>query len=81
VRTDSEGRASYGGRGAFKFVREKCFVANPEIMELKFGCEFDTPSGRMVYIGESQECTWNLCADDLEQQSEETINFLCELLL
>jgi hypothetical protein len=50
-------------------------------MELKFGCEFDTPSGRMVYIGESQECTWNLCADDLEQQSEETINFLCELLL
>lgn len=28
-----------------KFVREKCIEANPEIVELKFGCEIEHPIG------------------------------------
>jgi hypothetical protein len=151
------------------FIREKCIAANPEIVELKFGCEVETTewneydSGRRFIVADTAVCLrhkkyreecyddfrcsmrdafavirieeeegfwyekfkpselkplgrpisladvllakfranlnhmggvmsqdyssvgeavawWNLHADDLEKQSEETINFLAELL-
>jgi hypothetical protein len=119
------------------FIREKCIAANPEIVELKFGCVIRTKKYRWesteeivtaVYPDEIDEVElafrekhikheditevlgrpirladvcwamftqkslgpgeyadlaviyWNLRADDLEKQSEETINFLYELL-
>jgi hypothetical protein len=36
---------------------------------------------KTVHKGEhGKDLIWNLCADDLREQSEETINFLYELL-
>lgn len=129
-----------------QFIREKCIAANPEIVELKCGCEASDrygndwvyngwewwgkeklmknigtelaivgrpirladvllaihgryhhgdvvdvrilPSGtfQKMYTGTVMPGdwdygpVWNLRADDLEKQSEETINFLAELL-
>jgi hypothetical protein len=116
------------------FIREKCIAANPEIVELKFGCEFENVKtgarfiiptngypndnhkilgrpirladvllaienangnielatyGEPLHIGHYEKperegyyskAYWNLRADDLEKQSEETISFLYELL-
>jgi hypothetical protein len=122
-------------------IREKCIAANPEIMELKFGCEVGTVTGSEGYLrgpilrksgpGFDTEWgyfnpispnvdvlgrpvrladvlvayihfgapaqivadakkhldnelqivfSWNLRADDLEKQSDETISFLYDLL-
>jgi hypothetical protein len=136
-----------------ELIRQKCVEANPEIVELKFGCEAEYNKDlkmRWVYFGpdfdnldgpdchrfvrtdgvtvfvnnldiktykifgrpirladvllvletlqknwrtyvhstfhefcivaDNKEGAWNLRADDLEKQSDETINFLYELL-
>lgn len=45
------------------FIREKCIEANPEIVELKFGCEVEIPyameewwSGPFIVFGETWVC-------------------------
>jgi len=131
-----------------QFIREKCIAANPEIVELKFGCllnnihrpsypitmflwkvgeqvmtfhpQFDQElvkdmhsleifgrpirladvllaigcnsytvpkdrfrDGNSLYSGDwnaNGQIMWNLRADDLEKQSQETVDFLYELL-
>lgn len=36
--------------GKIEVIRQACVKANPEIVELKFGCEFQAGTSTMLYL-------------------------------